>query len=208
MDTNSNHMDGSTSSKERGKLASQGEGLENQESFLSSEFFDDASATFSLMSEIGSQRKRNVNGKEISEGDLEELTQIFAIFDQDNDGQIAASELRNIIGSLGQSTTEAEIMDMVDSIDSDGNGLIEFPEFLAMVNGKLSKSRQREQLQKIFKIFDTDGSNEINAENLKRMFSIFGQDFKEKEIANMFAEADYDQDGKVGLEDFLKMMNE
>eukprot|EP00112_Aurelia_sp_Birch-Aquarium-sp1_P013455 Seg2857.3 transcript_id=Seg2857.3/GoldUCD/mRNA.D3Y31 product=Calmodulin protein_id=Seg2857.3/GoldUCD/D3Y31 len=208
MDANSKHMDGSTSPNGRGKLASQGAGLENQESFLSSEFFDDASATFSMMSEIGSQRKRNVNGKEISEGDLEELNQIFGIFDQDNDGQIAASELRNIIGSLGQSTTEAEIMDMVDSIDSDGNGMIEFPEFLAMVNGKLSKSRQREQLQKIFKIFDTDESNEINAENLKRMFSIFGQDFKEKEIANMLAEADYDQDGKVGLEDFLKMMNE
>ena len=86
--------------------------------------------------------------------------------------------------------------------------MIEFPEFLAMVNGKLSKSKQREQLQKIFEIFDTDESNEINAENLKRMFHIFGQDFKEKEIANMLAEADYDQDGKVGFEDFWKMMNE
>ena len=92
--------------------------------------------------------------------------------------------------------------------DSDGNGVIEFPEFIGMVNGKLSKSWQREQLQKIFKIFDTDESNEINAENLKRMFRIFGQDFKEKEIATMLAEADYDQDGKVGLQDFLKMMDE
>ena len=93
-------------------------------------------------------------------------------------------------------------------VDSDGNGMIEFPEFLTMVNGNLSKSKQREQLQKIFKIFDTDESNEINAENLKRMFRMFGQDFKEKEIANMLAAADYDQDGKVGLEDFLKMMIE
>ena len=109
-------MDGSTSSVGPGKSASQDAGPENENTFSSSEYFDDASDTFSLIGESDSQHKRSVNGKEISEEDLEELKLIFGIFDQDNDGQIAASELRNIIGSLGQSTTEAEIMDMVDSI--------------------------------------------------------------------------------------------
>ena len=116
MDVNSKHMDRSTSSFGPGKSASQDAGPEDQDTFSSSEYFDDASDTFSLIGNIGSRGKRSANGKDLSEDDLEELKQIFGIFDQDNDGQIAASELRNIIGSLGQSTTEAEIMDMVDSI--------------------------------------------------------------------------------------------
>ena len=115
MNVKAKHTDG-TSSETRGKLLSQDAGLDHDGSFLSSELLDDASDTFSMMSGTGSQHKRSVNGKEISEGELEELKQIFGIFDQDNDGQIAVSELRTIIGSLGQSTTEAEIMDMVDSI--------------------------------------------------------------------------------------------
>lgn len=91
--------------------------------------------------------------------------------------------------------------------DSDGNGVIEFPEFLAMVNGTVPSSFRPSQLERIFKVFDVDNSNEIDAENLKRMFRIFGQDFDSKMINEMLKEVDTDGDGKVGLEDFIRMMS-
>ena len=90
--------------------------------------------------------------------------------------------------------------------DSDGNGMIEFPEFLAMINGTIPKSLNRSQLELLFKVFDVDNSNEINAENLQRMFQVFGYSLDDKAITGMLSEADLDGDGKVRIEDFIKMM--
>lgn len=51
----------------------------------------------------------------------------------DGDGTITIHELDTIILSLGQNHTEAELQDMINGVDADGNGTIEFLEFLAMM---------------------------------------------------------------------------
>ena len=35
--------------------------------------------------------------------------------------------------SLGQNPTEAELQDMINEVDADGNGTIDFPEFLSLM---------------------------------------------------------------------------
>lgn len=42
--------------------------------------------------------------------------------------------------SLGQNPTEAELMDMINEVDADGNGTIDFPEFLTMMARKMKDS--------------------------------------------------------------------
>ncbi len=39
--------------------------------------------------------------------------------------------------SLGQNPTEAELQDMINEVDADGNGTIDFPEFLSMMARKM-----------------------------------------------------------------------
>ena len=39
--------------------------------------------------------------------------------------------------SLGQNPTEAELQDMINEGDADGNGTIDFPEFLTMMARKM-----------------------------------------------------------------------
>ena len=72
--------------------------------------------------------------------------------------------------SLGQNPTEAELQDMVNEVDADGNGTIDFPEFLTMMARKMK---------------DTDSEEELKEAMLKRDIEFFYDD--EKQI-NLLAE--------------------
>lgn len=52
-------------------------------------------------------------------------------------GCITIDELSTVMGSLGQNPTVEEVQDMINEVDSDGNGTIEFAEFLNIVGNKI-----------------------------------------------------------------------
>merc|ERR1712128_393707 len=56
----------------------------------------------------------------------------------DGDGTITTKELGTVMRSLGQNPTEAELQDMINEVDADGNGTIDFPEFLTMMARKIN----------------------------------------------------------------------
>ena len=56
--------------------------------------------------------------------------------------------------SLGQNPTEAELQDMINEVDADGNGTIDFPEFLTMMARKMRDTDSEEEIKEAFKVFD------------------------------------------------------
>jgi hypothetical protein len=48
-------------------------------------------------------------------------------------GFITSEELGTVMKSLGQNLTGSELQDMITEVDADGNGTIEFPEFLNLM---------------------------------------------------------------------------
>lgn len=52
-------------------------------------------------------------------------------------GCITIEELATVIRSLGQTPTEEELLDMIKEVDADGNGTIEFGEFLNLMARKM-----------------------------------------------------------------------
>lgn len=45
--------------------------------------------------------------------------------------------------SLGQNPTEAELQEMINEVDTDGNGIIDFPEFLSLMAKKMKVDSTR-----------------------------------------------------------------
>jgi Ca2+-binding EF-hand superfamily protein len=52
-------------------------------------------------------------------------------------GCISSEELGSMMSSMGQNLSESELQDMIKEVDADGNGTIEFFEFLNLMSHKL-----------------------------------------------------------------------
>lgn len=71
---------------------------------------------------------------EQSEEDEEkELRQAFTLFDKRGCGYICASDIRAILQCMGEDLTEEEIDEMIAEVDIDGDGRIDYDEFIACV---------------------------------------------------------------------------
>lgn len=80
-----------------------------------------------------------------------EFKEAFMLFDKDEDGTISVTELAVVMRSLGQRPSETELRDMVNEWDQNGNGTIEFNEFLQMMSKKLQFSDGEDELKEAFK---------------------------------------------------------
>mmetsp|Transcript_37356 Transcript_37356/g.68956 ORF Transcript_37356/g.68956 Transcript_37356/m.68956 type:complete len:393 (+) Transcript_37356:62-1240(+) len=77
------------------------------------------------------------------------VDRLFQIFDRDANSSITSKELGEVMRSLGQTPTEAELQAMIAEVDSDGNGMIDLTEFLALMDsspGVASERHMRESL--------------------------------------------------------------
>ena len=77
--------------------------------------------------------------------------------------------------SLGQNPTEAELQDMINEVDADGNGTIDFPEFLSLMARKMKDTDTEEELIEAFKVFDRDGNGFISAAELRHVMTNLGE---------------------------------
>lgn len=72
--------------------------------------------------------KKQLKGSEVTLTDeqIGEFKEAFSLFDRDGDGTITTNELGTVMRSLGQNPTEIELQDMINEVDEDGNGTIDF----------------------------------------------------------------------------------
>ena len=56
--------------------------------------------------------------------------------------------------TFGQNPSEAAIQDMVNLVDKDGSGMIDFPEFLMMMALKADYENAEDQIREAFQVFD------------------------------------------------------
>ncbi|CAK5024564.1 unnamed protein product [Meloidogyne enterolobii] len=135
-----------------------------------------------------------------------QFKEAFSLFDKDGDGTITTKELGTVMRSLGQNPTEAELQDMINEVDADGNGTIDFPEFLTMMARKMKDTDSEEEIREAFRVFDKDGNGFISAAELRHVMTNLGEKLTDEEVDEMIREADIDGDGQVNYEEFVTMM--
>uniref|UniRef100_A0ACD5WK67 Uncharacterized protein n=1 Tax=Avena sativa TaxID=4498 RepID=A0ACD5WK67_AVESA len=65
----------------------------------------------------------------------EDLRHAFKVFDADGSGAISATELARVLRGLGEKATVSQCYFMIEGVDKNGDGLINFDEFRGMMAG-------------------------------------------------------------------------
>lgn len=108
--------------------------------------------------------------------------------------------------SLGQKPTTAELEAIVREIDADGNGEIDFPEFLTMMLRKMNEGDPEKELMDVFMVFDKDGSGTISSKELRAAMRVIGEKLTDDEIQDAIRLADRDGDGEVDYDEFIQFV--
>ena len=64
-----------------------------------------------------------------------ELKEAFRIYDKDGNGFITTSTLKEILQELDSKLSEDELNGIIEEVDEDGSGTVDFDEFMEMMTG-------------------------------------------------------------------------
>ena len=134
----------------------------------------------------------------------QEIKSIFEKYDSNKDGFVNSSELANIIKSINTDVSDEELLELLQEIDLEVNGEINFEKFVSIVNRREYDVDTEEELLNAFKIFDKEGNGLINLNELKNIMLKVGKNLSESEIDEMLRDADIDMDGFINYEEFIR----
>lgn len=142
----------------------------------------------------------------LSADEIEEIKEAFDLFDPEGTFAIPVSELTSSMRSLGFHEKNPVIYNMIMEMDANGNGEIEFDEFLDMMTARISDKNPVEDLERVYKLFDADRTGEITVADLKRVAKELGEDIPDSELAEIIERADLNNDSHVDINDFIDVV--
>ena len=150
---------------------------------------------------------KNYEKNGLTEDEVLEIKEAFDLFDTDHSGTIDTDELKQALGNLGIDAKNQTLQNMMNDIDRNQSGTIDFDEFIEMMTAKMSDKDTREDLEKVFELFlGDDNSDKIDIRHLKRVCKELNENMSDDELNEMIVRADSDRDGKVTFEDFYAIM--
>ena len=150
----------------------------------------------------------------LSEAQTNEMRAAFEIFiDNVEEDAISANNLGRLFAMLGQNPTPQELKEMVEEIDVDGSGSIDFDEFRLMMVKQLEAEqedkvpeRPEAELADAFRLFDTKQDSKIDWDELKAALTAAGETVEDWEIDELMRDGDKNNDWVIDYDEFINMM--
>merc|ERR1712006_54675 len=86
---------------------------------------------------MGDSRASRANMGKMTDKEIAECKEAFDLFDADNGGTIDIAELGTAMEALGFTPQKGEVQKMVSDMDKDGDGTIDFDEFMQLMGAKV-----------------------------------------------------------------------
>merc|ERR1711918_180752 len=135
-----------------------------------------------------------------------EIKDAFDLFDKDRSGEITIGEMGEAMRSLGYDTEHGEAAEHVKNLDKDGSCALEFNELYELLTARFSENTTKEELQRVFKLFDTDGTGSISVANMRAIADQVGDQVTDDELGDIVLKNDMDKDGNLTFDDFYNVL--
>eukprot|EP00947_MAST-08B_sp_MAST-8B-sp1_P000093 g93.t1 len=145
----------------------------------------------------------------LSKQEISEFREIFDLVDKDKGGSISKEELSDLMDTLGINATHEEIDLMINEIDDDNNGEIDFDEFVAVMSRKVNTTYTAEEVKNSFKLFerDGDGTGHVNVKTLQEgLMRYTTKELTGEELSQLLAQLEPDAHGDINYVDYVNMM--
>eukprot|EP00826_Nyctotherus_ovalis_P017515 TRINITY_DN15163_c0_g3_i1.p1 TRINITY_DN15163_c0_g3~~TRINITY_DN15163_c0_g3_i1.p1 ORF type:complete len:160 (-),score=63.38 TRINITY_DN15163_c0_g3_i1:86-565(-) len=144
---------------------------------------------------------------------LEELKEAFTIFDTLHRSipnktldALSAREFKSSVRALGVRIRKKDVDEKFAELEKDLSDTVTLEEYIRLVKPLLPDRTTREGIMNLFKMYDVDKAGKISLANLKRIAMEIGENISDDELETMFKEADKDNDGVIGPEDFYRVI--
>ena len=214
--------DGSCSQSEfRSVMALFGEGSVRDAGKLLSKLDTDGDASIDFVEFLGLMISSDLMIQQHLRTQLISFREVFNMFDVQKDGSITALEFHRALRALGMNVPEHQILKMVADNDVDGDGLLDFAEFVHLLSGAGKSATggvfsQISDLRESFALYDTDGSGALDVVEIKEALGRLGEERSYEEVLEMMMKVmdegdDYDADGdgeiEINFVQFVRMMS-
>ncbi|ETO16277.1 hypothetical protein RFI_21077, partial [Reticulomyxa filosa] len=149
--------------------------------------------------ETKSKRKTGRRKSQLDKEEIRQLKEAFAFFDHNGDGAISTQEIGQVMKALGLEITDEELKDIMHDLDENGDGHMDFDEFVVMMDRRMSVGSQMDEIKSTFGFFDKKGDGKIDFEELKEALSSL-------DVRDLIKEADLNGDGCIDFAEFVQMM--
>lgn len=151
----------------------------------------------------------NIIAGQMSESEITDLMNMFKTLDVNGDGLLTFQELQAGIAKtdLNKMCKSIDLNAVMEGIDADGSGMIDYTEFLAATLDK-KHYLQRDACWAAFSIFDADGDGNITLAELQTILKDDAvNDLMEgRSSEEILEEVDRNGDGTIDFEEFMLMM--
>ena len=142
----------------------------------------------------------------IKKEDTEDLRKMFFELNTTNDGRLTKQQLLTGFKMIMKNDEAHKLVSQImTKVDSDGNGFIEFEEFVCACLDK-HKLLTNHNIHSAFNVFDTNNFGKIRINNIRNL--LCSKQVEENAIQEIIDEIDENGDGEISFEEFKNMMEE